>query len=121
MKKTNKDFRFTYQKRSKVLQIANALVKQGWAFGEAQKRGWEVVRFMVAIQQGKEVVLRFKKFRDPIPQQRIASAINSDNYERKEGARKYKESPLQVKYFDHHRNAPRSFNAGRFVGFKMAA
>lgn len=111
-------FMFTYQKRSQALKIANSLRKQGWKFGDAQRRAWQVVRFMEAVRQG-EVVLRFTKKGDDIPQQRIATAITSGNYKPKGIVKK--KNPLQVVYFDHNRQAVRSFNAARFVGFKAAA
>lgn len=108
----------SYQKRSRVLQIANALVRIGWSFSDAQKRGWQVVRFQEAIKTG-EAVVRFFKFGDEIPQQRIATAITSANYVSKNTDKK--RNPLQVSYFEVNSGSIKSFNASRLDSFRAVA
>lgn len=108
----------SYQKRSRVLTIANALVKQGWSFSAAQKRGWEVVRFQETIQKGEAIIRFFKEGKD-IPEQRIATSINSTNYVSKNTDKK--RNPLQVSYFELNSNQIKSFNVTRFDSFRAVA
>lgn len=115
-----KTTRFTYQLRAKVLKLAHQLTKkEGFNFSDAQRRAWEVVRLQEALRQGKEVVLRFTKTGDDLPQQRIATAVSTENYTPKGSNRR--PNPLQIIYFDHTRQSVRSFNAARFVGYRIAA
>lgn len=108
----------TYQKRSKALQIANALVKKGgWSFSSAQKHAWEVVRAIEAMRKD-EVVIRFNKEGQDVPEQRTATLCPIFINYTSTGTEPRKENPLQVKYFDTLKNAFRSFNAGRFVSYK---
>lgn len=108
----------SYQKRSKVLSIANALKKEGWAFSEAQKRAWQIVRCICEMKKN-EVVLRYFKEGDEIPQQRAATLAPAYiNYIPSTTAKARKENPLQVKYYDLGANGFRSFNAARFDSFK---
>lgn len=111
----------SYQKRSKVLSIANALVKKGWSFSAAQKRGWEVVRCICQMKKD-EVVLRYFSESEPeIPQQRTATLSPAFYSYASTATAKKKENPLQVKYYDTFKNGFRSFNVERFDSFKSVS
>jgi hypothetical protein len=107
-----------YQLRSAVMTITNSLTKQGFSFGQAQRQAWKVVRAIEAMKSD-EIVLRFYKDGDDIPQQRFAVAVTTANYKSKGTGRK--RNPLQVSYFETTSGKVKSFNAGRFDSFRAVA
>lgn len=109
----------TYQKRAKALQIANSLKKEGWNFSDAQKQGWKVVRAIEAMRQD-EIVIRFNKEGEEVPEQRTATLSPAFFNYTSTGTKTRKENPLQIKFYDTLKNGFRSFNAGRFVSFAQA-
>lgn len=109
----------TYQKRSKVLAIANSLKKEGWNFSDAQRHAWNVVRAIEAMKQD-EIVIRFLKDGDEIPQQRTATLSPAYFSYTSTTTKTRKQNPLQVMFWDTVKNGWRSFNAARFVSFKSA-
>ncbi len=109
----------TYQKRSKVLAIANSLKKEGWNFSDAQRHAWNVVRAIEAMKQD-EIVIRFTKEGEEIPQQRTATLSAAYFTYTNTSTKARKENPLQVRYWDTVKKGWRSFNAARFVSFAQA-
>ena len=109
----------TYQKRAKALQIANSLKSQGWNFGDAQRQGWKVVRAIEAMKKD-EVVLRFLKEGEEVPEQRTATLSPAFFSYTATSTKTRKENPLQVVFYDTLKNGFRSFNAGRFVSYKSS-
>lgn len=105
-------------KRQKALQIANALVAKGWSFSDGQKRGWEVVRAIEAMRKD-EIMIRFCKEGEEIPEQRTAQSLKLAGYQPKGQTKK--SNPLQICFFDTVKNQPRSFKVERFFGFVAAA
>lgn len=109
----------SYQKRARVMQIANALKKSGWNFGDAQRRGWKVVRCICEMKKDEVVVRFFTEGETEIPQQRTATLSPAFfSYTASTTAKPKKENPLQVKYYDTFKNGFRSFNVARFVSYK---
>ena len=97
--------------------MAHALVQKGWSFSAAQKHSWNVVRCICEMKKD-EVVLRFTKEGEEIPEQRTATLSPAFfSYTASTTAKPRKSNPLQVKYFDTYKKGFRSFNAERFVGF----
>ena len=105
--------------QSKAVSIANTLRNQGWSFSDALRQGWKVAKVWAAMQQD-EVVIRFYKDGDDIPQQRTATLSPAFfNYTASTTAKAKKSNPLQVKFWDTVKNGWRSFNAGRFMEFAV--
>ncbi len=109
----------SYQKRSKVLTIANALVKKGWSFSAAQKHAWNVVRCICEMKK-TEVVVRFYKEGQDVPEQRTATLSPAFFSYTSTSTKQRKQNPLQVSFFDTYKNSFRSFNVERFDSFKSA-
>lgn len=109
----------TLQKRSKALSIANSLKKQGWDFGKAQRHAWNVVRAIEAMKSD-EIVIRFCKDGQEVPEQRTATLSPAFFNYTSTSTKTRKQNPLQVKFWDTLKNGWRSFNAGRFVSFKTS-
>ena len=106
--------------QSKAVSIANTLKAQGWNFSDALRQGWKVAKAWAAMQQD-EVVIRFYKDGDDIPQQRTATLSPAFfNYTASTTAKAKKQNHLQIKFWDTLKNSWRSFNAGRFDSFKTA-
>lgn len=100
------------------MKIANALKAEGWNFGEAQRKAWEVVRCIVEMKKSEVVVRFYSEGETEIPQQRTATLSPAFfSYTASTTAKPKKENPLQVKYYDTFKNGFRSFNVSRFVGF----
>ena len=98
------------------MQSANSLKKEGWNFSDAQKQGWKVVRAIEAMRQD-EIVIRFHKDGEEIPEQRTATLSPAFFNYTSTSTKARKENPLQVKFWDTTKNAWRSFKAERFVSF----
>lgn len=109
----------TYQIRSKVMKMANALKNtEAMKFGEAQRVAWQVVRCQEAMKKG-EVFVRFFKEGQDVPQQRIGVAVTSKNYVSKNTDRK--RNPLQITYFEVNSGKIKSFSASRFYDYRAVA
>lgn len=100
--------------RSQVMTLANYLKKQ-MSFSDALRQAWNVAKLQAWLKKGGEAVIRFFKDGKDVPEQRIAVAINSDNYQSKGSGRK--RNPLQISYFEVNSHQIKSFNAARFYGF----
>lgn len=108
----------TYQKRAKALSIANSLRNQGWNFSDAQRHAWNVVRAIEAMKSD-EVIIRFHKEGEEVPEQRTATLSPAFFTYTATGTHR-RSNPLQITYFDTLKNGFRSFNAARFVSYKSS-
>lgn len=105
--------------QGKALSIANVLHNQGWSFSDALRQGWKVAKAWAAMQMD-EVIIRFTKEGEEIPEQRTATLSPAFFTYTSTSTKTRKENPLQVKYWDTLKNGWRSFNAARFVSFAQA-
>jgi uncharacterized protein YdaT len=112
----------SYQKRSRVLTIANALTKKGYSFGDAQRKAWEIVRCICEMKKSEVVVRFFTEGETEIPQQRTASLAPAflPYTTTTTESKPRKKNPLQITFFDTTKNGFRSFTAERFVSFASA-
>lgn len=108
----------TRQIRSKAMSIANVLRSQGWIFSDALRQGWKVAKAWSAMHED-EIIIRFLKDGEEIPEQRTATLSPAFFTYTSTNTRTKKENPLQVKFWDTCKNGWRSFNAARFVSFAI--
>lgn len=122
----------TRQIRSKAMSIYNALIKirntdsEGrtapghvWYTGDAMKQAWLVAKAWAAMHQD-EIVIRFCKQDEEIPEQRTGTLSAAFFSYTNTSTKARKENPLQVPFWDTCKNGWRSFNAARFVSFASA-
>lgn len=105
--------------QGKALSIANVLRNQGWNFSDALRQGWKVAKAWAAMQVD-EVVIRFNKEGEEVPEQRTATLAPAYFSYNATSTKTRKENPLQVRFWDTVKNGWRSFRADRFVSFASA-